>query len=184
MMALKTIKTKPVISTVSSGRSNSGAALEKRLRRDTLAPELAAVLKEQLALGYMEEFVLVDIEELCSALSQLPASLKNTIRGFGAKVGPRGGVEVNFHRGKDASAFLQDADTWRDANPDAELREIGGLALVTGITIGGVRYKIEDNEMVTIQPNKKGHKAQTVKRFYILKVSNYWAGASSSRASI
>ena len=182
-MALSVKKTKPTTAVAGTSSGNTGAALLKKALRDELAPMLGSILEEQLKLGYTEELCLVDIEEICTHLGQLPASVKNTIRGFAVNVTAKGKVTVEFKRGEAAQSHLEKTDVWAGANPEADLRTIGGLALVTGVSLEGIRYKIEDNEKVTIQPTKPKQKAQKVNRFYILKVSNYWAGASSAQAS-
>lgn len=185
-MALTIQKVKSAKSqTISRASSNTGAALRKAAIRDELAVSLSEFLKEQLRVGYENELVLIDMQELSSILGQLPASVKNTIRGFAAKVGARGAVTVEYKRGSDAEAFYEAVNQWVNGNPEHNLRAIGGLALVRTINVNGEVYKIDNQEMrkekFTIP--RKGKKALSEDRWYFLKISNYWQGANSSLAS-
>ena len=185
-MALTVTKTKSAKSqTIFRASSNTGAALRKAAIRDELAISLSEFLKEQLKVGYENELVLVDMQELASILNQLPASIKNTVRGFAVNVGARGAVTVEYKRGSDAEAFKEAVNEWVGAQTEYSLRTMGGLALVRTVNIDGEVYKIEDPEMRKeefIIP-RKGKKAISEDRWYFLKISNYWQGANSSLAS-
>jgi hypothetical protein len=184
-MALTSTHGKPELAPAAAKRTgNTGANAEKLARRLELAKDLQAILTNQLKVGYENDLILLDMAELVERLKQKPASIKNTIRGFLAvikRTKTSATVEVTWPRGDESDTALDLVNKWVKEHPNFELRDMGGLALVTEVTVGGKTYHIDKEHAGQKIPNLPA--SQPKNKFYLLKVSNYWAGASSASSS-